>query len=99
MKVQCRLLTVLKKINKALKNWLKQNKVDAYRVYDADIPEYNVAVDVYNDSAVIFEYAAPKEIDEKVSDKRLQDVISLTAQQLNIAPENIAVKVRKKQKR
>jgi len=28
----------------------------------------------------------------------LQDVISLTAQQLDIAPENIAVKVRKKQK-
>ena len=30
--------------------------------------------------------------------KRLQDVISLTAEQLEIAPENIAVKVRKKQK-
>ena len=88
----------LKKNKQGLKNWLKQNEVQAYRVYDADIPEYNVAVDVYGDSAVIFEYAAPKEIDEKTSDKRLQDVISLTAQQLKISPENIAVKVRKKQK-
>jgi len=88
----------LKKNKQGLKNWLKQNEVQAYRVYDADIPEYNVAVDIYGDSAVIFEYAAPKEIDEKTSEKRLQDVISLTAQQLNIAPENIAVKVRKKQK-
>ncbi|MCK8136652.1 bifunctional 23S rRNA (guanine(2069)-N(7))-methyltransferase RlmK/23S rRNA (guanine(2445)-N(2))-methyltransferase RlmL [Pseudoalteromonas sp. 2CM28B] len=88
----------LKKNKQGLKNWLKQNEVEAYRVYDADIPEYNVAVDIYGDSAVIFEYAAPKEIDEKTSEKRLQDVISLTAQQLNIAPENIAVKVRKKQK-
>ncbi len=88
----------LKKNKQGLKNWLKQNQVHAYRVYDADIPEYNVAVDIYGDSAVIFEYAAPKEIDEKTSEKRLQDVISLTAQQLYIAPENIAVKVRKKQK-
>ena len=74
-----------------LKNWLKQNEVSCYRVYDADIPEYNVAVDVYDDSAVIFEYAAPKEIDDNTAQKRLQDVISLTAEQLKIAPENIAV--------
>jgi 23S rRNA (guanine2445-N2)-methyltransferase / 23S rRNA (guanine2069-N7)-methyltransferase len=88
----------VKKNKQGLKNWLKQNDVHAYRVYDADIPEYNVAVDVYGDSAVIFEYAAPKEIDDATAHKRLQDVISLTAQQLNISPENIAVKVRKKQK-
>ena len=88
----------LKKNRQGLKNWLKQNAVHAYRVYDADIPEYNVAVDVYDDSAVIFEYAAPKEIDDATAHKRLQDVITLTAEQLTIAPENIAVKVRKKQK-
>jgi 23S rRNA (guanine2445-N2)-methyltransferase / 23S rRNA (guanine2069-N7)-methyltransferase len=88
----------VKKNKQGLKNWLKQNDVHAYRVYDADIPEYNVAVDVYGDSAVIFEYAAPKEIDDETAHKRLQDVISLTAQQLKISPENIAVKVRKKQK-
>ncbi len=88
----------LKKNKQNLKNWLKQNEVSCYRVYDADIPEYNVAVDVYDDSVVIFEYAAPKEIDDTTAQKRLQDVISLTAEQLEIAPENIAVKVRKKQK-
>ncbi|HEA16970.1 MAG TPA: bifunctional 23S rRNA (guanine(2069)-N(7))-methyltransferase RlmK/23S rRNA (guanine(2445)-N(2))-methyltransferase RlmL [Pseudoalteromonas prydzensis] len=88
----------VKKNKQGLKNWLKQNDIQAYRVYDADIPEYNVAVDIYGDSAVIFEYAAPKEIDDVTAHKRLQDVISLTSQQLNIAPGNIAVKVRKKQK-
>ncbi|KAF7769780.1 23S rRNA (guanine2445-N2)-methyltransferase / 23S rRNA (guanine2069-N7)-methyltransferase [Pseudoalteromonas citrea] len=88
----------VKKNKQALKSWLKKEQVTAYRVYDADIPEYNVAVDVYNDCAVIFEYAAPKEIEDDVAQKRLQDVITLTAQQLNIEPENIAVKVRKRQK-
>ena len=81
-----------------MKNWLKQNEVSCYRVYDADIPEYNVAVDVYDDSAVIFEYAAPKEIDDTTAQKALTRCDYLTAEQLEIAPENIAVKVRKKQK-
>ncbi|WP_125721377.1 bifunctional 23S rRNA (guanine(2069)-N(7))-methyltransferase RlmK/23S rRNA (guanine(2445)-N(2))-methyltransferase RlmL [Pseudoalteromonas rubra] len=88
----------VKKNKQALKSWLKKEQVQVYRVYDADIPEYNVAVDVYGDSAVVFEYAAPKEIDEVVANKRLQDVITLTAETLDIDPSNIAVKVRKKQK-
>ncbi|MBQ4845579.1 MULTISPECIES: bifunctional 23S rRNA (guanine(2069)-N(7))-methyltransferase RlmK/23S rRNA (guanine(2445)-N(2))-methyltransferase RlmL [unclassified Pseudoalteromonas] len=88
----------LKKNKHALKSWVKKEQINAYRVYDADIPEYNVAVDIYNDCAVIFEYAAPKEIEDDVAQKRLQDVITLTAQQLEIDPENIAVKVRKRQK-
>lgn len=88
----------IKKNKNALKTWVKKEQINAYRVYDADIPEYNVAVDVYNDSAVIFEYAAPKEIDDSVAQKRLQDVITLTAEQLQIPAENIAVKVRKKQR-
>ncbi|CCQ11839.1 23S rRNA (guanine-N-2-)-methyltransferase rlmL [Pseudoalteromonas luteoviolacea B = ATCC 29581] len=88
----------MKKNLQGLKSWLKQNDVEAYRAYDADIPEYNVAVDVYPNHAVIYEYAAPKNVDEQIAEKRLQDVITLTAQTLNVDAENIAVKVRKKQK-
>ena len=88
----------LKKNRQALKSWVKREQIQAYRVYDADIPEYNVAVDLYPDAAVIFEYAAPKQIDPEVAKKRLQDVISLTASQLELSADQIAVKVRKKQK-
>lgn len=96
----------IKKNLQGLKKWRKAEQIEAYRVYDADIPEYNVAVDVYGDneqhasnkSAVIYEYAPPKQIDADTAHKRLQDVISLTAQQLDIDPLNIAVKVRKRQK-
>ena len=88
----------LKKNKNAIKSWIKKENINAFRLYDADIPEYNVAVDIYNDSAVIFEYAAPKEIDDNVAQKRLQDVITITSEKLGIAAENIAVKVRKKQK-
>ena len=54
----------LKKNIKGMKSWLKQNNVSCYRVYDADIPEFNVSIDKYNDHIVIHEYAAPKDVDE-----------------------------------
>ena len=88
----------LKKNKQALKSWLKKEGVSCYRLYDADIPEYNVAVDVYNEHLVIYEYAPPKTIDEVTAEKRLQDVIYLSAQTLDIAPSNIVVKQRKQQK-
>ncbi|SFC96251.1 bifunctional 23S rRNA (guanine(2069)-N(7))-methyltransferase RlmK/23S rRNA (guanine(2445)-N(2))-methyltransferase RlmL [Pseudoalteromonas denitrificans] len=88
----------LKKNKQGLKNWLKQHAIGAYRLYDADIPQYNVAVDIYNDHAVIYEYAAPKDVNEEVSNKRLQDIVYLTSKQLDIPAEKIVVKVRKKQK-
>ena len=37
----------LKKNEKQLKKWVKQEGIDSYRLYDADIPEYNVAIDRY----------------------------------------------------
>ncbi len=88
----------LKKNRQALKKWLKSDEISAYRLYDADIPEYNVAVDVYQHSAVIYEYAAPKNIDPNVAQKRLQDVLMLTCETLDIAPAQVALKERRKQK-
>ena len=88
----------LKKNRQGLKSWLKKEGVSCYRLYDADIPEYYVAVDVYNEYLVIYEYAPPKTIDAETAEKRLQDVIYLAAQTFDIAPSNIVVKQRKQQK-
>ncbi len=93
----------LKKNIANLKSWRKREEINAFRAYDADIPEYNVAVDVYNtlegeQLAVIFEYAAPKSVDEVTAERRLQDIVTLTIETLGISPTNVSVKVRKKQK-
>ncbi|WP_340122133.1 bifunctional 23S rRNA (guanine(2069)-N(7))-methyltransferase RlmK/23S rRNA (guanine(2445)-N(2))-methyltransferase RlmL [Methylobacter svalbardensis] len=37
----------LKKNLKKLSKWAKKNHITCYRVYDADLPEYAVAVDIY----------------------------------------------------
>ncbi|TRX56798.1 bifunctional 23S rRNA (guanine(2069)-N(7))-methyltransferase RlmK/23S rRNA (guanine(2445)-N(2))-methyltransferase RlmL [Thalassomonas sp. M1454] len=88
----------LKKNLKGMKSWLKQNNVSCYRVYDADIPEFNVAIDKYNDHIVIHEYAAPKDVDELKAAQRLQEVIFWAPRVMDIAPDKVALKVRAKQK-
>jgi len=41
----------LKKNLKKLSKWAKQNHITCYRVYDADLPEYAAAVDIYQGEA------------------------------------------------
>jgi len=88
----------LVKNKKGLKNWLKKEQIECYRLYDADIPEYNVAVDIYNEYVVIHEYAAPSTIDADKAAKRLQEVIYFTPKVLNIATSQVVLKTRAKQK-
>ena len=87
----------LKKNTKTLKGWLKSNQIDCYRLYDADIPEYNVAIDIYGDYLVIQEYAAPKTIDEQKAKKRLQEVLYWAPKVLQVPTDKVILKTRAKQ--
>lgn len=88
----------LKKNRKTLKGWLKSNEIECYRLYDADIPEYNVAIDIYGDYLVIQEYAPPKTIDSDKATKRLQEVIYWAPKVLEIPTDKVVLKTRAKQK-
>jgi len=88
----------LLKNKKNLKGWLKQEQISCYRLYDADIPEYNVAVDVYDDHLVIHEYAAPKNIEAEKVAKRLQEVVYFAPKVLGVATDKVIIKTRAKQK-
>ncbi|MCY4044074.1 MAG: THUMP domain-containing protein, partial [Cellvibrionales bacterium] len=48
----------LVKNQKRLKKWLAREKIEAYRLYDADMPEYAFALDVYGDFFQVTEYQA-----------------------------------------
>jgi 23S rRNA (guanine2445-N2)-methyltransferase / 23S rRNA (guanine2069-N7)-methyltransferase len=88
----------LKKNIKNLKGWLKAEQIECYRLYDADIPEYNVAIDVYGDYVVIHEYAAPADIPVEKTIKRLQEVIYWTPKVLALTTDKVVLKTRAKQK-
>ncbi len=87
----------IKKNMNRLKKWIKNEDINAYRIYDADIPEYAVAIDVYNEHINIQEYKAPNTIPEKKTKKRLEDAILGAQVALNIKNDKVHIKTRHKQ--
>ena len=89
---------------KASKAWRSREGVTCYRVYDADIPEYAAAIDVYIGATTgelwlhVQEYAAPAEIPEATTRKRLQELLAGARDAFAIPRERVAVKTRAKGK-
>ncbi len=87
----------LQKNLKTLSKWRKKQQITAYRLYDADIPEYAVAIDVYGDWVHVQEYAPPKSIDPVKVFERLKDVMAAVPQVLGISAKRVVLKQRKRQ--
>jgi 23S rRNA m(2)G-2445 methyltransferase (EC 2.1.1.52) len=87
----------LQKNVKKFKKWLAADKVSCYRVYDADMPEYAVAIDMYDDWAHVQEYQAPKSVDEEKARVRLMEIVTAIPSALNIPETNVVVKHRQRQ--
>ncbi|WP_173633639.1 bifunctional 23S rRNA (guanine(2069)-N(7))-methyltransferase RlmK/23S rRNA (guanine(2445)-N(2))-methyltransferase RlmL [Paramixta manurensis] len=88
----------LRKNLKKLDKWAHQEGIECYRLYDADLPDYNVAVDRYGEWVVVQEYAPPKTIDPTKARQRLFDVISATLSVLDVPTNRLVLKTREKQK-
>ncbi|GGP82112.1 bifunctional 23S rRNA (guanine(2069)-N(7))-methyltransferase RlmK/23S rRNA (guanine(2445)-N(2))-methyltransferase RlmL [Shewanella ulleungensis] len=88
----------IKKNVKLLEKWAKKERIDSYRLYDADLPEYNVAIDKYVDYVVIQEYSAPATIPEAVTKRRISDVLLALPSALGIHPDRVTLKTRERQK-
>ena len=87
-----------KKNLKHMAKWAKKNDIDCYRVYDADLPDYAVAIDLYGDAVHVQEYAPPKQIDPEKAVQRLKDVMYLLPLILNIPAAKVVLKLRQKQR-
>ena len=88
----------LRKNWKHLHRWAAREEITCYRVYDSDLPEYAVAVDLYGDHAHVQEYAAPRTVDPVKARRRLKEIMNVIPEALQLAPENVVLKVRRPQK-
>ncbi|HGW1846435.1 TPA: bifunctional 23S rRNA (guanine(2069)-N(7))-methyltransferase RlmK/23S rRNA (guanine(2445)-N(2))-methyltransferase RlmL [Klebsiella pneumoniae] len=88
----------LRKNLKKFEKWARQEGIECYRLYDADLPEYNVAIDRYADWVVVQEYAPPKTVDAHKARQRLFDIIAATIALLDMAPNKLVLKTRERQK-
>ena len=68
--------------------------IECWRVYDADLPEYAAAIDIYADCLHIQEYQAPSNIDENLARTRLRELTRAAGEVLEIPRERVAVKTR-----
>ena len=82
----------LRKRAKHLAKWARREQVTCYRVYDCDIPELPLVVDVYDSHLHISAYA--REDDEKRDDAWLELMRVTAAAALEIPPERAVMKRR-----
>jgi 23S rRNA (guanine2445-N2)-methyltransferase / 23S rRNA (guanine2069-N7)-methyltransferase len=86
----------LKKNQKQLRRWLKKENVTCYRLYDADMPEYAMAVDVYEQWVHVQEYQAPDTVDPGKARDRLNAALAVIPGVLDLPEQSIYLKVRRK---
>jgi 23S rRNA (guanine2445-N2)-methyltransferase / 23S rRNA (guanine2069-N7)-methyltransferase len=90
---------------KRLTAWALSNQVSCYRLYDADMPEYSFAIDLYktlpNGMSWLYvqEYAAPTTIDVEAVQRRRGEALSVLTEVCNVPSERIRVRVRRKTRR
>ena len=78
---------------------MKEQVVECYRIYDADMPEYSASIDIYMGKwVVVSEYAAPDTIDPEDAKRRLGELVRATEKATGIDEDFIYVKERSRQK-
>lgn len=88
----------LRKNLRHLGKWARREGVTCYRVYDGDLPEYALAVDLYEGWAHVQEYAAPATVNADVAQARLADAMSAIPDALGMPADRVVLKVRRRQK-
>ena len=88
----------LRKNQRRLAKRLQREGITCYRLYDADLPEYNLVVDVYGEWVHVQEYAAPPEIDRDKAKRRLDEAVEVIGAVLETRPERVVLKERRRQR-
>ncbi|MGH8552578.1 MAG: bifunctional 23S rRNA (guanine(2069)-N(7))-methyltransferase RlmK/23S rRNA (guanine(2445)-N(2))-methyltransferase RlmL, partial [Methylococcales bacterium] len=91
----------LRKNMRNLGKWANRERISCFRLYDADLPEYALAIDLYRGSsewAHVQEYQAPSTIDPDKAQARLVDALCVIPGVLGIEWPNLFFKVRRRQK-
>lgn len=94
------LVNRLRKNRRHLTRWCRREGVDAYRLYDADLPEFNLAVDVFATDqgtyAHVQEYQAPADVSPRRARSRREAALAAVREVLGLPVEQVVLKVRRR---
>ncbi len=85
-----------------LRPWAQREQVNCYRLYDADMPEYAFAIDLYTgaDPAArwlyVQEYAAPREIPDEAVRRRRGELLAALPGVTGVPAANIRLRTRRR---
>ena len=93
----------LRKNLDTLGKWARREQVHCWRAYDADMPEYSFAIDLYGDGAgaryaYVQEYAAPATVAEEKVRARRAEAVSVLPEVLGLDEERIWFRTRRRRK-
>lgn len=88
----------LRKNFKALSKWARRKSIGCFRIYDSDLPDYNVAIDLYGRLVHISEYAPPGTIDPARAQEHMMEIIRIVQDFFNIPHKSLYIKTRHRQK-
>jgi 23S rRNA (guanine2445-N2)-methyltransferase / 23S rRNA (guanine2069-N7)-methyltransferase len=91
----------LRKNLQRLNSWADREHIECFRVYDADMPEYAFAIDLYGREArhaYVQEYAAPSSVNQESARERRREVLAVLPEVLQLPAAQIHSRVRKMQK-
>ncbi|HEU4487401.1 MAG TPA: bifunctional 23S rRNA (guanine(2069)-N(7))-methyltransferase RlmK/23S rRNA (guanine(2445)-N(2))-methyltransferase RlmL [Povalibacter sp.] len=92
----------LRKNLKAANQWAQREGVFCFRLYDADMPEYAFAIDIYGDGhgrwAYVQEYEAPRSIEPEAVRARRNEALAVIPAVLSLPAERIHLRRRRQQK-
>jgi 23S rRNA (guanine2445-N2)-methyltransferase / 23S rRNA (guanine2069-N7)-methyltransferase len=90
----------LRKNLRALRKWRQKEGVSCVRVYDADVPEFAVAIDIYEDKWVnVQEYAPPDTVSKDRANLRLDIILETIPIVLGVSKGDVFFKERERQKK
>lgn len=88
----------LAKTKRHFGKWARRQGIGCYRVYDADIPEFPLAVDLYENVLHVAEYARAHELSPEEHAEWLDGCVATLSGVFDVHPDLIYLKFRERQK-
>jgi 23S rRNA (guanine2445-N2)-methyltransferase / 23S rRNA (guanine2069-N7)-methyltransferase len=88
----------IRRNRRTIGRWARRQGISCFRLYDADMKEYALAVDVYGDWVQVQEYAAPATVDPEKARRRLDEALRVLPAALEVPAARVIFKRRERQR-
>lgn len=86
----------LKKVFRIIGKQARQQGISCYRLYDRDLPEFPLIIDVYGDEVLVTEYRSQHRLTDEEYERWLDDSLEVVHHVLGKTPEQVHLKERKR---